>query len=172
MKTNRGAVMKDVHPVDEEHMAAVPGTNQSVKKCSTEQPNSILCHINETAYAYELAYAEWLKAYAHQFGRTCRICLRKNDESASAIEQNWQRKKIGVIQHVFNGMKHFAFFPHTEVQIRWKPMSDGDAIFNDWVAIGSDLYSAIRKYRIDSSLGESNSIPVDSPGVTARSRAS
>jgi len=161
--------MKNAHPVDEEHMAPAPVTHQSVEGCSTEQPSPMLGDTYEAADAYERAYAEWLKAYASQASRTWRIYFHQNDESAPTIQPS---EKIGAIRHIFNGMRHFTFFPHTEVRIRWRPTSDWDAQFSDWVAVGSDLYRAIRKYRIDSSLAESNSTPVSATGVTTRPRAS
>jgi hypothetical protein len=47
-------------------------------------------------------------------------------------------------------LKHLDFFPDTKVPpYRWFA-SDSDALLNDWVMIGSDLYGAVQEYKIES----------------------
>jgi len=160
--------MKPARVVDQMHMAPAPAKIEQTTEQGCIRPHPA------PASAYEAAYAEWLESYSNQSSRTWRVWSPNPEgepvEEGEPIEYDCAFDKTGVLRHIFNGLKHCTFSPLTEVRIHPRLASDWDALFSDWAAVGSDLYYAIRKYRISSSLVTPESTSSNSPtGAAARS---
>ena len=55
----------------------------------------------------------------------------------------------GAFSSLCRAWKSFAFFPRTKI-IEVSLPSDFDAVSSDWAMVGSDLYQALQKYKMDS----------------------
>ena len=72
----------------------------------------------------------------------------------------------GTFSSLCHAWKSFAFFPHTKT-IKVSLPSDWDAIASDWAVVGSDLYQALQKYKMNSACVRTE-CDTSEPATTAR----
>src|ERR1035438_1502781 len=72
----------------------------------------------------------------------------------------------GTFSNLCHAWKSFAFFPHTKT-IKVSLPSDWDAIASDWAVVGSDLYQALQKYKMNSARVRAE-CDTSEPATTAR----
>ena len=131
-----------------------------VKNHNAEAPSSISDR-HKPAEDLGRAYEAWFRSYVEQSGTRnlgvySPIC---GSPAGGALAVRFGNKvdKPEAHSRIRGLLKRFRFFPDTEVPaLRWFT-SDSEALFNDWVMIGSDLYGAIQQYKIESpSVGTDN----------------
>jgi hypothetical protein len=138
-----GSGIKRAHPDDkgpEEHMAIA-----QVEKPSAEVKQSASSRLAEMEQAYE----RWLRNYVNQPGKTWGVYCPT--ENALVVRVFSGPEASGSVFNYMRGfLKHYSFFPETPIPSSPRFVSDHEAVLNDWAMVGSDLYGAIQKYRMNS----------------------
>lgn len=104
-----------------------------------------------TLAGLEQAYEAWLRNYMNQPGRTWGV-YRPAENEFVIRAFSAPADKGSIFGYVRDLMAHYAFFPRTPVLSHPRFLSDEDAVLNDWAIVGTDLYGAIRQYRMNSPL--------------------
>jgi hypothetical protein len=116
---------------------------------------------------FERAYKHWFKHYLSSPDESWGIY---RPSSGNLVLQVFVpvKHRGGFTNCILDGMKRFTFFPHTRIQTNNVEFaSDWDALLNDWVMVGSDLYEAMRECKIASPRVNSDS-RASEPTATAR----
>jgi hypothetical protein len=117
---------------------------------------------------FESHYEEWFREYLNQPHMTWGI-YRPAGEALTVCAFAESVSKRGVWHHVWSGLKQFAFFPDTKISACQSFSSDDDALMNDWVMVGADLYGAVRQYRINAARVHPDAASTE-PTTTAAAR--
>jgi hypothetical protein len=115
---------------------------------------------------WEVAYEGWYRWYVDQASARVLGVYAPTGASLAVRFDNEAKETVGRRRGIRWLMKHFNFFPNTEVPSHRWFASDTDAILNDWAMIGSDLYGAVQQYKIESACVRTNS-EISGTAVTA-----
>lgn len=122
---------------------------QQLEKRGTETPSPLSRQSRDKLVPeLESAYESWFASYVNQRGKCWGVYAPKGN--AFAIKFADKADKPNIVSYMRGLLIHFAFFPGTKAPRHARFTSDHDAMLNDWAMIGSDLYGAIRQYRIES----------------------
>jgi hypothetical protein len=119
-------------------MASAPITHKFEKRSAEVEQQE-----QESAEALEHAYEAW---FHHYLGSGVQMGVYAPSAHGIAIclgkpkNFNSLRAKL----------KWLTFFPDSKIPSHRWFASDSDAVFNDWVMVGSDLYGAIQQFKIES----------------------
>lgn len=110
---------------------------------------------HETA-ELQASYEAWLKQYLESFGHNKywgvqHQYLGSREQSSSlhqvSINCCWRTHESGIGGFFRGLLTPLTLFPHHARRYprRFRMASDAEALYNDWVMVGSDLYEAIQK---------------------------
>jgi hypothetical protein len=123
-----------------------------MSQISSSHPASKSCvHVGEM----EAAYKAWLQAYStsREPFSFCLYHLNADRHTLSfkpVTPFGNLGSRRGIFHSIWHGISSFSLFPYTDVmpQRCMDLTADDDAILNDWVVAGSDLYNAYRGCKI------------------------
>ena len=114
---------------------------------NAELPSGVISHRLGSVEDLEAAYENWIRAYIDQVSVRD---LGVYSARGGALTVRLDDKGTKTSNRVQRILKYFTFFPKTEVPARSWCASDSEALLNDWVMVGSDLYGAIQQHKIES----------------------
>jgi hypothetical protein len=112
----------------------------------------------------ESAYEGWLNCYMNQPGKSWGVYSPKGNAFAVRF-YGVEKSANNFVRRI---LVHLSFFPDTKAPRGRRFMSDEEAVLNDWVMVGSDLYGAIQQYKIESPCARTDWEAADKSTAAAR----
>jgi len=146
----RGRGTKRAQLVDKGKRQPMAAVARELENPSAELP-PFVSHQHEAVSVKDLetAYEHWFGDYIDQAANRA-LGVYSPVGKAIMVRFDSKAEETKASSYVRGILKYFTLFPNTKVPSRRWFSSDSEALFNDWVMVGSDLYGAIQQYKIES----------------------
>ena len=113
---------------------------------------------------WEFAYENWFSHYLNQSGKFRGVYSPTGNMFTVRFGDKVEKSEEHLMRRL---LMQFTFFPGTKTPCHRRFASDQEAMLNDWVMIGSDLYGAIQQYKIESHCVRTDRKTTDTPAAAA-----